>query len=260
MKDELGKRMKENYEIRTRTYLPRRTYTIVRLDGKGFSKYTKKMVKPFDIDFSDIMDETTKFLCDKLNTRFGYTQSDEISLLFTDFENENSQQIFDGQVQKIVSIAASMATAKFNQLMVIKEMGEYLDNCSPEQVNLAFFDARVFIIPDVTEVSNYFIWRQQDCTRNSISMAAQHYFSPKELMGVSSNEKQEKLWQEVGINWNNYKEKFKRGSLIIKEGYEHDIPEEFGGGVTTRKRWVTIDTPIFTQDRDVLYKLIPIIK
>jgi tRNA(His) guanylyltransferase len=266
MKDELGKRMKENYEVRTRTYLPSRTYTIVRLDGKGFSKYTKNMGKPFDKNLSDIMDETTKFLCDQLNCKFGYTQSDEISLLFTDFENENSQQIFNGQVQKIVSIAASMATAKFNQLMMVNSCHLYddelvipvLTDSDMKDVKLAFFDARVFIIPDFREVSNYFIWRQQDCTRNSISMAAQSVYSHNELEGKSSSNKQEMLFQK-GINWNDYPDKFKRGVVIKKETFEIPVHEKFGGGTTTRKRWTTVKTPIFTQEREFLYEMIPII-
>src|ERR1700733_5003490 len=112
VKDPLGARMKANYEDRTRYYLPRRTYTIIRIDGKAFSTYTKKMDRPFDLGFVRAMQETTKELCSKIpGTAFGYTQSDEISLLLTDFTTETTEAWFNGNIQKIVSVSASIVTA-----------------------------------------------------------------------------------------------------------------------------------------------------
>lgn len=192
MKDALGDRMKEQYEKRTRTFLPRRTYTIIRLDGKCFGNFTKGMKKPYDEDFMYVMDKTARFLCNEIQgCKFGYVQSDEISLLLTDFDQNETNAWFDGQVQKIVSVVASMATAFFNNF-ILKMQAEkrYSANCEGnlnhedlDNQKLAFFDARVFTIPDPIEVENYFVYRQKDAMRNAISMHAQSLYSNKELHG-----------------------------------------------------------------------------
>ena len=233
-KDELGKRMKENYEVRSRSYLPRRTNTIIRLDGKAFHTYTRGLDKPFDYKLIDDMVEVTKFLCENIQgCKIGYTQSDEISLLLTDYDNIQTSAWFDGNVQKICSISASMATAKFNELRSGK---------------LAFFDSRCFSISDKEEVVNYFVWRQKDATRNSVSMAAQSVYSHRELNKKSSSDKQEMLFQK-GINWNDYPVSAKRGSAVIKKYYEKEGAQ--------RSKWDYVDIPIITQDRDFILDLFP---
>jgi tRNA(His) guanylyltransferase len=198
--DALGTRMKERYEFRARTFLPRRTHTIIRLDGRAFHSYTRGLDRPYDQQLMDDMAKTAEHLCSEIQgAKLAYTQSDEISILLTDFESIKTEAWFDGNVQKMVSISAAMATAKFNELRPGK---------------LALFDSRVFVIPDPVEVGNYFVWRQQDATRNSISMAAQAKFFPRQLHLKSSNEMQEMLWQEHGINWNDYDPRFKRGTTF----------------------------------------------
>jgi tRNA(His) guanylyltransferase len=287
---QLSDRIKEFYEDRTKQFLMRRQITIIRLDGKGFSKFTKKLNKPFDNGFSDDMDNTTKFLCENIQgVKFGYTQSDEITLVLTDFDNLESSAWFDYNVQKMVSIAASIATARFNQLRMYRyfsgpeynitvendlTIGEHYKpgtnleevrddiasfiNYMPIKDNLAMFDARVFQVPTIDEMVNTIIWRQQDCTRNSVSMAASAYFPHKQLEGKSSEEKQEMLFTLKGINWNDYKPKYKRGSVIKKENYQ--VPTPIDGNFATRSRWIAdADTPIITQDKNYLINLIPII-
>jgi tRNA(His) guanylyltransferase len=261
----LGDRMKQ-YESCYDFRIPPRTYTIIRLDGKGFSKYTKMFEKPFDDILSNTMDVATIRLCEYLNPKFAYTQSDEISLVFTDIENIESELIFDGKVQKLCSISASKVTAAFNKTMLrLLASFKYKPDELVEKITTgdfaeidAVFDARVFIIPDFREVSNYFIWRQQDCTRNSVSMAASANFSHKMLEGKSSEEKQEMLFQEKGINWNNYATKYKRGVIIKKETIWIDGQN---GEPVQRSKWLPdYQTPIFTQDKEYLYNLIPIIQ
>lgn len=233
MKDTLGDRMKMYYEDRTRFALPRRTYTIIRIDGKAFHTYTRGLVRPFDDQFMIDMDETAKFLCAHIQgVRFAYVQSDEISVVLTDFEKITTAAWFDGNIQKMVSISASLATAKFNELRPGK---------------LAYFDSRVFTIPFQTEVENYFIWRQQDATRNSISNVAQSLYTHKELTGKSSNQKQELIFQK-GINWNDFAPRYKRGRLITKEFFDKQG--------ATRSRWIVNDVPVFTQDRSFLQNLL----
>lgn len=220
MHDSLGNRMKEQYEIRTKYLLPRRTYTIIRVDGKNFSKLTKKAKKPFDENFANCMKEVALELCSQIQgARLAYVQSDEVSVLLTDFEKETTDAWFNGNIQKIASVSASIATATFNKY-------SHFDS-------VAYFDSRVFTIPDPVEVENYFIWRQNDCKRNSIQMAAQAEFSHKQLQYLNVNELQELLFTDRGINWNDYDPYFKSGGLVKK--HETISP-----------------APIFTQNREFL--------
>ena len=206
-KQSLGDRIKSSYEDRSKTFLNRRTITIIRLDGKGFSKFTKNLNKPFDDGFSQDMDATALYLCENIQgAKFAYTQSDEISVVLCDFDNLETDAWFDYNVQKMTSIAASLATARFNQLRLVRMQNEayknrfrYMTIDEIDKTNLAFFDARVFQVPNIDEMFNALLWRQQDCTRNSISMAASAVYSHKELEKKSSSVKQEMLFQK-GIN------------------------------------------------------------
>lgn len=230
MMDDLGKRIKNQYEDRTRCFLPRRTWTILRIDGKAFHTYTRKMKTPYDSLFMNSMDETAAFLCEEIQgSVFAYVQSDEISVLITDFMKITTSAWFDGNIQKMASVGASLATGYFNKHKQF------------DTEEIAFFDARVFTIPDPVEVFNYFVWRQKDCTRNSISSAAQSIYSAKQLHGKSSKNQIEMLFQK-GINWNNYPYQFKRGRVVAYNNMEWTYPE----------------VPVFTQDRKFLQDLIPI--
>jgi len=140
------------------------------------------------------MDYSTKKLCEEIQgCKFAYTQSDEISLLLTDFDKITTSAWFDGQVQKMVSVAASLATGYFN-----KHPHPYQGN------KIAFFDARVFTIPDPIEVENYFVWRQKDAMRNAVSMVAQSMFSHKELQGKSQEDMKNMIQEKENIvSWDN---------------------------------------------------------
>lgn len=255
--------MKSQYEDRTRYKLPRRTYTIIRVDGKAFSSYTKSLDKPFDIGLIEDMDTTAAYLCkNMMGAKFAFVQSDEISVLLTDFNTIQTEAWFDNNLQKMCSVSASMATSSFNYQRCLRYLTNLTEGklCgSLEEIQTkpyfglplkwAEFDARVFQIPDKEEVINYFIWRQQDTVRNSIFSVAQSLYSQKELVGKNSNEQQEMIFQQ-GINWNDYPVKQKRGRLIVKE--EYDVEG------TTRTRWVSTDPPIFTQERECLNTLMEI--
>jgi tRNA(His) 5'-end guanylyltransferase len=243
MKDPLGDRMKEQYENRTRFALPRRTYTIIRLDGKAFHTFTKGMERPFDKALMKTMDETTKYLCANImGCVFGYTQSDEISLLLTDFATDRTESFFDGNIQKIASVSAGMASAKFTL-----EFGK-----------IAVFDSRVFTIADRVEVGNYFIWRQNDSTRNSIQMVAQSLYSHKELHGAGFSQLNELIFQK-GKNFNDYHSHAKRGRAIVREITEGTFKNPKTGLETKalRSKWVVLEeTPLFTKD-NFLDSIIP---
>lgn len=249
--DPIGDRMKQQYEDRARFYLPRRTYTILRVDGKSFHTYTRGYSKPYDFGLMRAMDDTAQFLCEEIQgARLAYIQSDEISVLLTDFEKITSSAWFDGNIQKMASVAAALATGRFNE-----RIHSIMDNGIEFQAKTAFFDARVFSIPDPIEVENYFVWRQQDATRNSISMAAQSMFSHKELHGKDSSEQQEMMFQK-GVNWNSYASRAKRGGAVVKETHMELPRSREDSGLRTR--WAVVEPPIFTQDRDWLISHIPV--
>lgn len=260
MKDTLGDRMKSFYEDRTRILVPRRTYTIIRVDGKAFHTYTRGLKRPFDPGLIEDMNETAAFLCKNIQgSKLAYVQSDEISILLTDFDNISTDMWFDGNIQKMSSISASLATARFNQLRmsrlcINKDSDGSLNQTDINEFKLAMFDSRVFQIPQLVEVENYFIWRQQDATRNSISSVAQSLYSPKELHGKKTDEMQEMIFQK-GINWNDYSFREKRGSIIGKVSIDKKIPEKEEW--VKRNIWRSVETPIFTQDREFLRNLIP---
>lgn len=242
----LGDRMKR-YEAVTKAFLPRRTYTILRVDGKAFHSYLRRADRPFDKSFMESMDIVTERLCQEISgTAFAYTQSDEISLLLTDFASIHTEPWFGGNVQKMVSVTASAATANFFW---------------EENPVAAMFDARVFTIPDPVEVANYFIWRQRDAVRNSVSMAAQAHFPHKELQGLDGNRMQEKLWQEKGINWNDYPPRAKRGGICIKVTSQEEITfvnkktNEEETITPVRTMWECQDAPHFTAES--LLEVIP---
>jgi len=204
MLDTLGDRMKSYYEDRFRYYLPRNTYTIIRCDGCHFHNYTKNLNKPYDIGLMHDMNLTAKYLCENIqNVKMAFVQSDEISLLLTDFDNIKTEAWFNGNIQKMASVSASLATAKLNSLRT---------------ESLATFDSRCFILPNIEEVKNYFIWRQKDCIRNSISMTAQSKFSHKILDGKSSGDKLFMLKEHHNIDYfNDYPKGFIRGRCVVKE-------------------------------------------
>lgn len=209
-KTALGDRMKR-HEAAYRTVMPRRTYTICRVDGRSFHSYLRGAAKPFDTQFMADMDAVAEALCTEITGAvFGFTQSDEISILVTDFATEQTEPWFGGATAKWLSITAALATAVLND----RRPGRR-----------ALFDSRVFTIADPVEVANYFIWRQRDAVRNSISMAAQAHFSHKRLHGVSSSGMQELLWSELGINWNDYEPGCKQGRVTVRR--TGDRPVEY---------------------------------
>lgn len=276
--DELGLRIKGFYENISKTKLMRRTPAIIRIDGKAFHTFTRGFQKPFDEVLIKTMQETTKYLCENIQgCVLGYTQSDEISLVLVDYQKLDTSAWFDYEVQKMCSIAASMATMAFNKAFV-KSYLEYIKTSRPDfakeneteiyrkyistyanAINKgAMFDARCFNIPK-EEVTNYIYWRQLDATRNSIQMVGQAYFSHKELHCKSCNNIQDMLMLQKGINWNNLPAYQKRGSCVVKAYYVEENSHKNGDNTEVeRSRWI-IDRniPIFKgEDRKYIDKLI----
>ena len=225
-RSDLATRMKEYYEDISKTKLMRRTPVAIRIDGRAFHTFTRGFQKPFDEILIKSMQETMKYLCENIQgAKFGYTQSDEITIILIDYDTLETSAWFDYKVQKICSITASMATMAFN-----KYFSENVDKYNSDskssgiQANWyliarekgAMFDARCFNIPK-EEVTNLIYWRQLDATRNSIQMVGQANFSHKELQNKTCNMIQDMLHEQKGINWNNFPIYQKRGSACIKK-------------------------------------------
>lgn len=269
-KDSLGDRMKSHYENIPKTHLTRREPVIIRIDGKAFHTFTRGFQRPFDNILIESMQETMKYLCENIQgCKLGYCQSDEISLLIIDYETINTAAWFDYQVQKMCSISASMATLAFNRAFDSKVDAidvnifngnddydfNYLSALHKAQEKGAMFDARCFSIPK-EEVCNYFIWRQQDATRNSIQMVGQANFSHKELQCKSCNEIQDMLMLEKNINWNDFDTVKKRGSCCTKTGI-HTVVNTQTGEQVERLVWeIDTEIPIFTQDRNYVERFV----
>lgn len=241
-RDSLGTRMK-SYEDTARFRLTPRMPAILRADGRAFHSMTKrwKCAVPFDGMLMEAMQKTALTLCEQIQGAvFGYVQSDEISIGLIDYQNLDSQAWFDKVVQKMASVAASMATKAFNYHYW------YPHNDDPDLDGLAEFDARVWALP-LDEVVNYFIWRQQDATRNSVSAAARSMLSHKECQGKTGNQLQELMFQRFGVNWNAYSTACKRGVSLYRQRQEG----VYDGDLVIRNPWV-IDRegPVFAQDRE----------
>lgn len=226
-------------EHQFRTALPAKSFAVIRVDGKGFSKYTRGLVRPFDAKFTNDMRETALFLCQNIDgALFGYTQSDEISIVMSDLSNNNTQAWFNGQIQKIVSTSAGLASAKFNRLR-------------PEIDKIAVFDGRTHTLPDAEGALRYIQWRQADAMKNSVGMLASHYFSHRTLQSVPVWKRREMLKEEHGVIWEDLDAAFKQGSFITRERgvkevtFFHKKEKEERTLTVERNEWVIRDAPLF---------------
>lgn len=238
-KDSLGDRMKR-YENVSKSSLIPFTPVVIRVDGKAFHTWTKGLDRPWCDSLHATMTATAEALCKTIqNAVCAYYQSDEISILVYDRIKPTTGRWFDNKLQKMVSVSASVATAAFNEARM------QFDDLKDKP--MALFDSRAFNVPE-HEINNYMIWRQQDATRNSVSMLAQSEFSHKQLHGLSSGQMQYKMLTERDINWNDVPTIWKRGACI-KLAPRDDRP--------FRLSYVyDPEIPIFTEDREYITQMI----
>ena len=251
-KDSLGDRMK-GYENVSRPFLMKRMPVIIRIDGVHFHTFTRGMNKPVDMILQKSMIETMFQLCENIQgCKFGYVQSDEISLLLTDYENLNTSAWFDNCLTKIVSVSASMATMFFNKAYrswTNMEGSGYhrfpdIDKYRQKR-DTAYFDARAFNLHQ-SEVCNYFLWRQQDCVRNSIEALGRSKFSHKQLENVNGPGIKEMLKEVHNIIWEDTPLAQQRGVCAYR--VDEEINEE-----KTRKKWILDENiPIFSENRNYI--------
>lgn len=242
--DSLAARMKE-YEQAARSTLTNRLPVIIRVDGKAFSSYTRGCERPFDVSFGDVMLDVAHELINSVqNAQVAYVQSDEVSVLLHSYKRLNSQPWFKNQVQKMCSVAASIASATFTAnswkiwapkspatnpdlARALAVHGAFVDNVRP-----AVFDARVFTVPE-RDVCNYFLWRQKDAMRNSVQMLARSLYSHKECQGKNRNALREMCLQK-GKSWDDVDARWQRGACVYR---------------SAEKTIVDTNIPVFSSDR-----------
>lgn len=262
------------------------SYAIIMLDGRSFSKLIKnKYKKPFDKKFIDMMNETAKYLLQNIQgAKFAYVQSDEISILVTDFDTPETDAIFGYRLCKIQSICAAMAASKFNQLAVLNEIGSRSYDITKfdtedtiydasdvykliETQKLVEFDCKAWSVPDYNTAFCHFLWRQNDCIKNSKQQAAQTYISHKDLMGLVTDDQIALLNEREGIDWNTaYNDGEKYGRLIYKEKKlcKNLVPDTKGRNAAVmveqeyiRNVWEPHFASPFSEEDNIIKTLIP---
>lgn len=229
------------------------SYVLIMLDGRSFSKIIKnKFEKPFDDKFIHYMNETAKHLAKSIEgVKFGYVQSDEISLILTDFDTETTDSFFGNRLCKILSISASIASSYFNKLII----SDLINQCNTKeeivesiaQLKLCEFDCKAWNVPSYNDVFAWFLYRQNDCVKNSKSQTAQTYYTHKQLFKLNTDQQIEKLFQEKGINWNDFDNGKKYGRFVIKtiKSYVNEDEKIF-----IRRMWEVVDAFPLNDDKN----------
>lgn len=259
----LGDRMKALQSLRDYK-LDKKEYVLCHIDGRAFSKLIKHNFElPFDDKFIDFMNQTAIYLCKSIQgCKLAYVQSDEISLLLTDFSKEETGNFFQYRLCKLQSVIASLATGEFNRLwycdQIINNPSDAVDIISSRKP--VQFDCKAWNVYEYNDAFAWFKFRQNDCIRNSKQQAAQTYVKPKKkLVNLSSDQQIELLKNEYGIDWNEYSNGKKYGRLIRRCIYEAEgeNPIIHEKEMSIRYKWVAEDAPIFTNEYFEDNELIP---
>ena len=259
------------YQFLSDYKLREKSFILAHIDGRSFSRLVKNRFKqPFDDDFIGMMNETAKFLCENVTgTKFAYVQSDEITLVITDFNEEGDfgEHFFGGRLCKMQSIIASLATSQFNRLFATYAfLKDDTNRPATEvigEVPLAQFDCKCWNVNDGNDAFAWVLYRQIDCVRNSKQQAAQTYFSHNQLLGKDTDEQVEMLKNEKGVDWNNYDNGKKYGRFVFRREFLMSRVNQDG---TTddfsRKKWVVENGYELTEKekRDAFYETNPIFK
>jgi tRNA(His) guanylyltransferase len=238
----LGDRMK-SYEYAAKSVLIPRMPLIIRVDGRAFHTYTRSFNRPWSLEIRDAMTQVGKALLQDISgAKIAYCQSDEVSVLVTDYDKLTSQPWFGKSVQKIASVSASVATAHFNLEMMNLALRDQKAAIKTLYAP-AYFDARCFVLPK-EEVCNYFVWRQRDAIRNSISSLAQVHFSSKKLFSKTTATLKEMLKTEKDVSWDSCETWQKRGWCVVRT--QNSSEEEIPARTEVCPDW---ETPEFTTSR-----------
>lgn len=216
-KDGLGDRCKEYEQAEAGRRAVRGLPLLARLDGRAFHTFTRDLARPYERGLSLAMIETARTLVAELNALVGYTQSDEITLAWYEPADSVSDYLFDGRFQKLASVAAGLASARFGQL--VREHLPGKAGATPH------FDCRVWQVPSLADAADVFVWREDDAGKNSISMAAGAYYADAELDGQHSGRKLE-LLAHAGVDWHAYPAFFQRGTYLQRRPHQRALTDD----------------------------------
>lgn len=236
--DSLGDRMKAYEELSTSRQLMPNCPVYARIDGRAFHTLCKGLKKPYSLAFIDTMQEVCRYLVEETGAILGYVQSDEISLGWVDY----TKAPFEGRIQKLESVLASMASAKFVQYVEASKSGglhmndginQLWDRCN---MYLPSFDCRIFNVPSMVELANAFLWRENDAIKNSITGMALNFFSHRQIQGKSGEEKIA-MMEEKGYDfYNDTPPSFLRGTFYHRENYKKVLTDEEVGHIPEKQR------------------------
>lgn len=218
MQDDLGTRLKGYEAVSTSRKAFKGQPLVARLDGRGFHTFCKGLTKPFDDRLSKLMQRVMRDLVERFGASVGYTQSDEITLAWFVDSTSQAEYVFDGRFQKMDSLLAAYASSVFN-----RELQTYI----PEKgASTEIFDCRSWVVPNLLEAYHSILWRQQDCTKNAISMAAQSIFSHKFLQGMNGPTMVAKMWSDRGVEFEKFPSEFRLGTFARRVKVVKPLPPE----------------------------------
>lgn len=226
--DTFGDRMKAYEAVETSRAFEPSLPIYARIDGRSFSSFTRRMERPFDPRMTAAMVGTTKRIVAATHARIGYTQSDEINLVWLQ-ENPEAEPIFGGKVHKLTSVLASLAAAAFSY--ELRAFGED----TPLRASLPHFDARVFQLPSKVEAANAILWRAMDARKNAVSMACRSKFSAKAMHGADQTAMREMLAAK-GVEFEDYPAAFKWGTFVRRINYERAFTDAELAAIPERHR------------------------
>jgi len=229
---------------------------VIRLDGHRFSKFTKGFKKPFDERIYYAMVYTTADLLKEFNPFLAYTQSDEITLAFVpqfDQNNENKGIMFNGRIQKIVSLMSGFCSSRFSYHLSRQIFDPENEQKILDKIHLAYFDGRIFNVPTLSEVLYNIIWRMTDAKRNSKNNLGHIHFPQREVEGLHPGQILDKLLNEKGVDWNEMPGPFKWGCFLKKSQYEKDSENPITGEkiIATRTRIATASFDLRYSDESI---------
>ncbi len=253
----------EYYRSLTDYKLMPNSYVLAMVDGHCFSKMIKnKFDKPFDDLFIKMMNETAKYLCENIQgAKFAYTQSDEISILITDFDTPMTDSYFSFRLCKMQSLIAAMATAKFNQIyakMAYDYHGYGLKKFDMKEYPTCTFDCKVWTVPNANDAYAWFLYRQIDCIKNSKAQTAQTFVPHKDLVGLNADEMIAKCKEVIGLDWHTLDNSMKFGRIIkkVETPMEKDLPN--GEHIKfVRNVWTAVPGVDLKDDPSMVRDLIP---
>jgi len=249
--DVIGDRMKKYEEdIGSSSILKANKPFLVRLDGHRFSKFTSGFKKPYDDRIFKAMLYTTKDLIEEFQPIMGYTQSDEITLVFPALTTEQIEAgealKFNGRIQKLVSLMSGYCSVRFAFNLCAQAFHPDTEKQLVDKVHKAYFDARVFHLPSNEEILTNIMWRISDVKRNGVNNLGHNHFTQKEMEGLSPKEVIKKL-SDKGIEWSSMPNQYKYGVIVkkgsfMKEGF-NPMTSETVTVQRTRMCYCSVDTP-----------------